>query len=198
MSFFDLWAQYPVDQDSVRIRIAGDCAQYDNQCAIRLTRAFLKYDLNDPAMIFSIGAYVWKGQTEPICAADGMSHARGAQSLADYLYRYARKPGALFKPRKTYKPASRTKAALERMRRNARQGVADKKGVIFFKDIFSREDDAYGQARGDHIDLWNGTHTRTKNSEYFDQAQEVWFHEFDESKVPKGHRAPAWTVTAGG
>lgn len=86
---------------------------------------------------------------ENTCKANGVVHARGAEALANYL------GWRLFKPKKSYFFS-------------ARSDVKGKTGIIFFKDI-----KGFRSGRGDHIDLWNGS--RTKTGEYFKRCSEVWF-----------------------
>lgn len=118
--------------------IGGLCQSYSNQCAIRLSRALHHAGLT-------------LGQTnyaDPTCRADGIAHARGAQSLADHLWR------VLGPPRKV--PAS------------SDLHVRGRKGIIFFKDI-----SGFREGIGDHIDLWDGHSTKGYNG--FGSCREVWF-----------------------
>jgi hypothetical protein len=108
---------------------------WKNQCAIRVSIAL-------------IGAGCpLDGYSEPTCKH---GHARGAESLATYLWRNLSKP-------KIYRSGDTAKAEL-----------ASKQGIIFFKDIAG-----FRGGIGDHIDLWDGTKTMT--GEYFSSMQQVWF-----------------------
>lgn len=83
--------------------------------------------------------------TEPRCAH---GHARGAESLAHYLSRFQR-------------PERLTPAS-------ARNAVSGRTGIVFFRNI-----SGFRGGQGDHIDLWDGSATKT--GEYFNVSTEVWF-----------------------
>ena len=87
--------------------------------------------------------------TEPVCKH---KHARGAESLATYLWRQVGRP-----------QIATTSAAAWTM-------VNSKKGLIFFKDIAGFRDGI-----GDHFDCWNAGITKT--GEYIDHSKQVWFWE---------------------
>jgi hypothetical protein len=126
VQFQTLWGSYP----SNHMPCDGP---YDNQCAIRLSIALVGAG-------FSFGGY-----TEPRCKH---GHARGAESLAQFLSRAAR-PERLA-------PAT------------AEASVAGRTGVVFFRNL-----PGFRGGQGDHIDVWNGT--RTQTGAYFARCQEVWF-----------------------
>jgi hypothetical protein len=123
--------------------IEAGCASYENQCAIRMSRAL------------QIAGLPFASYADPVCSADGYSHARGAESLANYLWRILRRtmgtPLVLIAPRDDTR-------------------VRGKKGIIFFKDITG-----FREGRGDHIDLWDGAATKGYNG--FGVSQQVWFWE---------------------
>jgi hypothetical protein len=128
--FTTLWSNYPTEQ--------APCDQgWGNQCAIRMSVC-----LEDSG--FNLTNY-----TEPKCKH---GHARGAESLGNYLWRQVGRP---------------------KIAKNAADGwanVAGKKGIVVFKDITG-----FREGRGDHTDLWNaGT---TKTGEYFDSCKQSWFWE---------------------
>ena len=76
-------------------------------------------------------------------------HARAAQGLARYLSRN------LFAPIK-YTPSP------------ARNSLLGRSGIVFFRNITG-----FNGGYGDHIDVWNGS--KTKTGEYFGKCQGVWF-----------------------
>lgn len=84
---------------------------------------------------------------DPLCKHH---HARGAESLASYLRHQVGRP-------KIYTNAG-----------DARAGIRDKTGIVFFKDITG-----FRGGRGDHIDLWDGRAAVT--GEYFDACVQTWF-----------------------
>lgn len=77
--YADLEKHYPVDQSGGILRIGGNCEQYENQCAIRMSTALqgAGFPLN--------GNFTAKWG--PVCVVNQVSHARGAKPLADYLWR---------------------------------------------------------------------------------------------------------------
>jgi hypothetical protein len=85
------------------------------------------------------------GYAEPLCPH---GHARGAESLARYLSRVASSP-------------VRGQGATIRMLANARRCI------LLFQNI-----EGFRGGRGDHIDLWDGT--RSKSGAYFGECQQVW------------------------
>jgi hypothetical protein len=92
--------------------------------------------------------------SEPKCAH---GHARGAESLANWLWRFH-----------LGRPTIYTDGAA------AKLALATKTGIIFFKDCFVR---AGSTARtGDHIDLWSKGFTKTYDDPGNKSAQ-VWFWE---------------------
>ena len=137
-SFVNLWSSYPTEN-------APCDGPWDNQCAIRMS-----ITLNDEGNItVDSGTY-----TEPKCSH---GHARGAESLANWLWR-----------NHLNRPTIYTDGAA------AKIAIASKTGIIFFKDCFQRAGEA--TRRGDHIDLWNAGLTKTYNDPSNLSAQ-VWFWE---------------------
>lgn len=137
-SFVNLWAQYPTEQSPCD-------GPWSNQCAIRMSIA-----LNGERTItVSAGAY-----PEPKCAHN---HARGAESLANWLWKHH------LKRPKIYNNGAKAKTRLR-----------PKTGIIFFKDCFTRGGET--QRRGDHIDLWNRGLTKTY-SDPGNKAAQIWFWE---------------------
>lgn len=137
-SFINLWSNYP----DHTVRQCSD--NYPNECAIRMSITL------NAEQTLKVNA---KTYSEPKCTHD---HARGAESLANWLYRKIGVP-------KVYKDAGKAKIDL-----------AEKTGIIFFKDCFTRA----GETRqaGDHIDLWNKGFTKSYDDPQNKSAQ-VWFWE---------------------
>lgn len=115
-----------------------------NQCAIRMSIAL------NAEMTLKVNKDTY---SEPKCAH---GHARGAESLANWLYR------------KIARPTIYTKGA------TAKAAVATKTGIIFFKDCFTRAGET--RAVGDHIDVWNKGFARTYDDPD-NKAKQVWFWE---------------------
>ena len=93
-----------------------------------------------------IGAgFALTGYRDPLCRH---GHARGAESLANYLARVVQIP------------------------RKAKKEMASKMcrgrtGLAFFRNI-----EGFRNSQGDHIDLWNGS--AAKGDEYFMECEETW------------------------
>lgn len=136
-AFLNLWTNYPSE--------SSPCdGGWSNQCAIRLS-----ITLNAEGTL-EVNSRTY---SEPRCAH---GHARGAESLANWLWRRIKRPQIF---------TSGTKA---------KQDLASKQGIIFFKDCFTREGET--TRRGDHIDLWNKGITKTY-SDPGNLAAQVWFWE---------------------
>jgi hypothetical protein len=128
--FVLMWSTYPTE--------IHPCDQgWENQCAIRMSLCLIKAG-------FQLTHY-----TEPKCKH---GHARGAESLANYLWNQVGIP-------KIYKTADQ-----------GRKNVAGKTGLLFFKDLTG-----FRGGVGDHFDLWNNGLTKT--GEYFDACMQTWFWE---------------------
>lgn len=138
-AFINLWNSYPTQSKPCD-------GPYDNQCAIRMS-----VTLNGEGTLpVNSGTY-----TEPKCKH---GHARGAESLANWLAGKAR----LGAPKKFTSGA------------DAKKKVAGMTGIIFFKDCFTRAGSTV--QTGDHIDLWNKGITKTYNDPG-NKAAQVWFWE---------------------
>ncbi|MCY1287969.1 Type VI secretion system (T6SS), amidase effector protein 4 [compost metagenome] len=137
-AFINLWNNYPSENHPCD-------GGWDNQCAIRMS-----ITLNAERSIHvDRNTY-----SEPKC---GHGHARGAESLANWLWR-----------RHLGRPAIYTDGAA------AKRTLSGKTGIIFFKDCFTRQGER--RAVGDHIDLWNRGFTKTYDDPANLSAQ-VWFWE---------------------
>lgn len=137
-SFINLWSSYPTE--------SSPCdGGWSNQCAIRMSIT-LNAEKN---ILVDSGTY-----TEPKCAH---GHARGAESLANWLWK-----------KHLGRPKIFTSGA------TAKQDTASKTGIMFFKDCFTRSGEA--TAIGDHIDLWNAGSTKTYDDPG-NKSRQVWFWE---------------------
>ncbi len=126
--FDSLWNAYPEEHDP--------CNQgWANQCAIRMSIALTG------------AGFALTGYTEPRCKH---GHARGAESLAQYLVS------------RLGRPVIKTK--------DGEAAVDGKSGIIFFKDLAG-----FRGGNGDHIDLWRNGETKT--GAYFSSCKQVWFWE---------------------
>ncbi len=128
-SYDQLDSNYPSDR--------SPCGgPWPNQCAIRMSIAL------------EGAGFSFAGYPDPQCAH---GHARGAESLANHLWRTWGRP-------RIFTDGSTAKGSLSSSR-----------GIVFFKDIAG-----FRNGVGDHIDLWSGTTTRT--GEYFNHCKQVWFY----------------------
>ncbi|PRQ06737.1 type VI secretion system amidase effector protein Tae4 [Enhygromyxa salina] len=132
VSYGSLRESYPTDRSP-----CGD--GWGNQCAIRMSIAL------------EGAGFSFKGYGDPMCSH---GHARGAESLANHLWREWGRPQVITTPS------------------TAKRGIGTSSGIILFKDIAG-----FRGGSGDHIDLWNGIGTMT--GEYFSACNQVWFFRCD-------------------
>lgn len=139
-SFINLQQAYP--------KVDSPCDQpWGNQCAIRMSIA-----LNEEKTIrVNKSTY-----TDPKCKHE---HARGAESLANWLWRHH-----------LGRPLIIGGSAVDR------QVLRDKRGIIFFKDCFARASETLEQRSGDHIDLWNRGLTQGYDDGGY-MSKQIWFWE---------------------
>jgi hypothetical protein len=137
-SFNKLWMSYPREDHPCE-------GPWPNQCAICMS-----ITLNAEGTI-TVGTNTYP---EPKCAH---GHARGAESLATWLWMKH-----LGRPR-IFTNGATAKTALQ-----------SKQGIIFFKDCFTRANET--ARRGDHIDLWRAGETKTYDDPG-NKSKQVWFWE---------------------
>ena len=137
-SFINLWNGYPKENDPCD-------GSWNNQCAIRMSIAL------NAEMSIKVNKSTY---SEPKCSH---GHARGAESLANWLWKYHLK-----RPNR-YTDGAQCKLTLQ-----------SKNGIIFFKDCFTRAGDT--KRLGDHIDLWNKGLTKGYNDPA-NKASQIWFWE---------------------
>ena len=137
-SFANLWSSYPTKNHPCD-------GPWTNQCAIRMSICLNK----EGAISISSETY-----SEPKCSH---GHARGAESLANWLWKHHLGRPLIFKDGA-----------------KAQKTITAKNGVIFFKDCFTRSGSTV--SLGDHIDLWKSSVTKTFNDPQ-NNAEQVWFWE---------------------
>jgi len=130
--FSQLWTAYPGENQPCAQTLRDGSLAWSNQCAIRLS-------ISLQGAGFPLTEY-----TDPTCMH---GHARGAESLANYLWR------------QVGPPADRSTQASE---------IQGKCGILFFRNIAG-----FRGGIGDHIDLWNLSKTQT--GAYFQASNTVWF-----------------------
>jgi hypothetical protein len=137
-SFINLWNNYPVE--------SSPCdGGWENQCSIRMS-----ITLNAERTI-TVNKNTY---SEPKCVH---GHARGAESLANWLWKHH-----LGRPQ-VFADGAKAKILLD-----------GKIGIIFFKDCFIRAGER--AKTGDHIDLWNRSLTKTY-SDPANKSAQIWFWE---------------------
>jgi hypothetical protein len=132
VDFATLRDSYPTDRSP-----CGD--GWENQCAIRMSIALQG------------AGFDFAGYGDPLCSH---GHARGAESLANHLWREWGAP-------RVFRDGS-----------SAKRSIGTSQGIVLFKDITG-----FRGGTGDHIDLWTGTSTMT--GEYFNHCKQVWFFRCD-------------------
>jgi hypothetical protein len=132
VAFSQLRESYPTDRSP-----CGD--GWENQCAIRMSIALQG------------AGFDFDGYGDPLCSH---GHARGAESLANHLWREWGAP-------RVFRDGS-----------SAKRAIGTAQGIVLFKDI-----SGFRGGTGDHIDLWTGTGTMT--GEYFNHCKQVWFFRCD-------------------
>ncbi|WP_192984152.1 T6SS effector amidase Tae4 family protein [Pseudomonas sp. EggHat1] len=146
-SFINLWNEYLKIWNEYPDGKVCD-GPWANQCAIRMS-----YTLNaDKTIKVNKATY-----TEPKCAH---AHARGAESLANWLWKHH-----------LGRPLIIGGSAQERLK------LADKTGLIFFKDCFQQAGQTVDERTGDHIDLWKRSFTAGRYADPRHMARQIWFWE---------------------
>jgi len=125
--FDDLWDNYPSKSPKHKDPNGNDI--FSDHCAINLSEALIKSGMKLDGYK---GTKCW-GK----CPLGSGSHALRAQELATYLKDVKKLPVNVL-----------TGANFE-------ENVADKTGIIFFKDYWQRSGETGDTRTGDHIDLWN-------------------------------------------
>ncbi len=120
LAFQKLWDKYKYE------RIEAGCAPYINQCAIRVSAALKRAGMP------------LHGYSDPVCKAKGVIHARGARSLAQYLWRKFGRP--------------------EIIKANKKQAVLGRKGIVFFNnmhiDVWDGKKTGSGEYFGSVKEIW--------------------------------------------
>lgn len=143
-SFINLWNHY------VQLRVDhpddSPCdGPWDNQCAIRMSIVLNK----EGSITIDQNTY-----SEPKCAH---GHARGAESLAGWLWKHHLKRPTIYTS-----PAA------------GKRALQTKQGILFFKDCFTRSGETV--RRGDHIDLWHKGLVQTYDDPG-NKSSQLWFWE---------------------
>lgn len=168
MADFDtLWRRFPRDSGLTKTCVLKHGKPFDDYCAVKLSECLMRS--NVPLAGFR-GKKCW--------SHSGAKHALLAEDLARYF--------------KLHPPSGF--GTLEEIPPRAFQSIlADRNGVIFFKDFWRRTTGAHKQTMenrsGDHIDLWKEDQITSSGmfwrgiAEFFglvsdlNQSRQIWFWE---------------------
>ncbi|MDB5414282.1 MAG: hypothetical protein JWR10_2617 [Rubritepida sp.] len=141
LTFDPLWQAYT--DLLVKFPDGHPCSQpWANQCAIRMS------------IVLAAGGIKLSNYTEPKCKH---GHARGAESLANWLWKMQ-----LGRPKIYAEPAT------------GKERLKNSRGLLFFKNCFTRDGETVQV--GDHFDLWNKGEVKTYDDPK-NRAQQLWFWE---------------------
>lgn len=127
VNFSDLWKAYPDDAPCNKDK-------FSNQCAIKVGHALAKCGV-DTTKLVPKSRHCWFHDYS-------LGHVLAAEELAAAL-------------EKVRIPGINIPSNIEP--KNFSERIAGRKGIIFFKDYWTRSSDAPNTPTGDHIDLWNGS-----------------------------------------
>ncbi len=157
IAFQPLWDAHPAVQGdpSPCLNKAGEPA-FANQCAIRMGVA-----LKAVGITVTGCKVCWHGHS-------GKQHVLLAEQLATFLLGQKRKLGTVEKKKgKNW---------------DSKDGVDvthyhGRKGIIFFKDFWTRDGESESNPTGDHIDVWDGASQGQGSDGYFERSKQLWFWE---------------------
>lgn len=144
VTFAKLWESYPssppaqdrhkadvLDKDGKVIAKKGDLV-YDNQCAIKVSVA-----------IHGAGVEMKSFNGKGVIRFDGKKAALRAEELATWL--------------KTMPFCGLPAAPQNITGKDWKQKIANRTGIVFFRNYWARSGESGATRSGDHIDLWNGS-----------------------------------------
>jgi hypothetical protein len=163
IDFNRLWESYPTIQGEKFPCKTNEENNFDDQCAIRLGAALAKNGVKTTTLVQK-SRHCWQHGT-----AEG--HVLAAEELAKGL---ARVPIDGIQKKRDIDPSTFQK------------DITGKKGILFFKDFWARNNETFRNRSGDHIDLWNGsrlTDWRTwllisstlNTGGSYSKSKEIWF-----------------------
>lgn len=163
IKFTKLWESYPTIQgDKAPCKTNGK-KNFEDQCAIRLGVALASSGVKTTNLVPK-GRHCWHHESS-------QGHVLAAEELANGLARF---PIGGIQKKIKIDPATFQK------------DISGKKGIIFFKDFWTRNGENFRNRSGDHIDLWNGsrlTDWRTwflisstfNTGGNYSKSKEIWF-----------------------
>jgi hypothetical protein len=163
ITFQKLWDSYPTIQgDKAPCKTQGK-KNFDDQCAIRLGAALADNGVKTTNLVPK-SRHCWHHDVNE-------GHVLAAEELALGLARY---------------PIGGIQRKIEISPDTFQKDISGKKGIVFFKDFWTRNGENFRNRSGDHIDLWNGsrlTDWRTwflisstfNTGGTYSKSKEVWF-----------------------
>jgi hypothetical protein len=163
IKFQQLWDSYPTIQGDKTPCTTNGKTNFDDQCAIRLGSALAKNGVKTTNLVPK-GRHCWQHDISE-------GHVLAAEELANGLARFH--IGGIQKK-------------IEINPSTFQKDLIGKKGIIFFKDFWTRNGESFRNRSGDHIDLWNGsplTDWRTwflmsatfNTGGTYSRSKEIWF-----------------------
>lgn len=163
IKFQKLWEAYPTIQGDKTPCKTNGIVNFSDQCAIRLGAALAKNGVKTTNLVTK-GRHCWQHETSE-------GHILAAEELANGLARF---------------PIGGVQRKIELATDSFQKEIAGKKGIIFFKDFWTRDGESFRNRSGDHIDLWNGsrlTDWRTwflisatfNTGGTYSKSKEIWF-----------------------
>ena len=163
IQFQKFWESYPTIQgDKAPCKTNGK-KNFEDQCAIRLGAALAKNWVKTTNLVPK-GRHCWKHE-----AVEG--HVLAAEELANGLARF---------------PIGGIQKKIDIDPSTFQKDIAGKRGIIFFKDFWTRNGESFRNRSGDHIDLWNGSRltdwrtwflisTTLNTGGNYGKSKEIWF-----------------------
>jgi hypothetical protein len=165
MDFQNLCNKHPtIVGDSVPCSTDGK-ANFSDQCAIRLGVALASIGVDTTSLVPK-ARHCWYHDS-------GLGHVLAAEELAQGLSRM---------------PISGVSRLQKIDPKQFARKLSGKKGIIFFKDFWSRDGENFRNRSGDHIDLWNGSRLTDWKTWFmisglfnaggnYSKSKEIWFWE---------------------
>ena len=163
ITFQKLWDAYPTIQGDTAPCKTDDKKNFEDQCAIRLGVALARNGVQTTNLV-PTGRHCWQHETNE-------GHVLAAEELANGLLKF---------------PIAGVQRKIDINPTTFQKEIVDKKGIVFFKDFWTRNGESFRNRSGDHIDLWNGnrlTDWRTwflisstfNTGGNYNKSKQIWF-----------------------
>jgi len=133
INFKNLWDAYPTIQGEKAPCKTNGKKNFEDQCAIRLGAALANNGVKTINLVPK-GRHCWHHETSE-------GHILAAEEMASGLSRF---------------PIAGIQNKTEIDPKTFQDDISGKKGIVFFKDFWTRSGESFGNRSGDHIDLWDG------------------------------------------